>query len=128
MRCHAALRGTRGAVASIVSIDLRRAALAWLGVGNVSGIVSRGTADALAGQDELLARPGVIGAGDLPPLQPAVVALRARDTLILATDGVRRRHCDGLPPHMPPQALAEEIVARHCAGNDDALVVVARAG
>jgi hypothetical protein len=127
VRCHAALRGTRGAVASIASIDLRRAALSWLGVGNVSGLVSRGTADALGGREELLARPGVIGAGELPPLQPAVIALRARDTLIFATDGVSRRYCDGLPPHMPAQALAEEIIARHCPGNDDALVVVARA-
>lgn len=127
MRCHAALRGTRGVVASIASIDLRRARLSWLGVGNVSGVVSRGAADLLAAQQELLARPGVIGSGDLPPLQPAIIALRARDTLIFATDGVSRRYCDGFPPHTAPQALADEIVARHCPGNDDALVVVARA-
>src|SRR5260370_34405419 len=41
-RCHAALRGTRSAVLSIASIDLRHAALSWLGIGNVSGLVCRG--------------------------------------------------------------------------------------
>src|SRR5438105_13927803 len=40
-RCHAALRGTRGVVLSIASIDLRQAALSWLGIGNVSGVVCR---------------------------------------------------------------------------------------
>src|SRR4030088_2845955 len=34
MRCHGALRGTRGVVLSIASINLRQAALSWLGIGN----------------------------------------------------------------------------------------------
>ena len=128
-RCHAALQGTRGVAVSMASIDLGRALLAWLGVGSVSGVVSHGAANLLAEQqEELLARPGVVGAGNLPALQPAIIPLRARDTLIFATDGINRHFCDRLPPDTPPQRLADEVMVRHCTGKDDALVVVARAG
>ena len=126
--CHAALRGTRGVVLSIASIDLRRALLSWLGVGNVSGVVSRGRANVLSAQEELMARPGVLGSGELPALKAATLPLRMRDTLILATDGISRHFVDGLTMGTSPQVLADDIIARHCARKDDALVVVARAG
>ena len=126
-RCHAALRGTRGAVLSVASIDLRRALLSWLGVGNVSGVVSRGVANVLSVPEELMARPGVLGAGELPALRVATLPLRMRDTLILATDGISRHFADELTVGTSAQVLADDIIARHCARNDDALVVVARA-
>jgi phosphoserine phosphatase RsbX len=127
-RCHTALRGTRGVVLSIASIDLRRALLSWLGVGNVSGVVSRGAPSVLGAPEELMARPGVLGSGDLPALHAAILPLRARDTLIFATDGISRHFSDELTVGTSAQVLADDIIARHCARNDDALVVVARAG
>lgn len=126
-RCHAALRGTRGAVLSVASIDLERALVSWLGVGNVSGLVSRGVANVLTLPEELMARPGVLGAGELPALRAATLRLRMRDTLILATDGISRHFADELPVATSAQVLADDIIARHCPRNDDALVVVARA-
>jgi phosphoserine phosphatase RsbX len=125
--CHAALRGTRGVVLSIASIDLQRALVSWLGVGNVSGVVSRGRASVLSAQEELLVRPGVLGSGELPPLRAATLPLRFRDTLILATDGISRHFADELPLGLSAQVLADDIITRHCPRNDDALVVVARA-
>jgi negative regulator of sigma-B (phosphoserine phosphatase) len=44
MRCHEALRNTRGVVLSIVSVDLAHGSLRWLGVGNVRALVRRGSA------------------------------------------------------------------------------------
>ena len=127
MRCHAALRGTRGAVLSIASVNLRQAALSWLGVGNVSGLVCRGTVNVLVARDELLARPGVVGYGELPALHASVIPLRARDMLIFATDGISRHFSDDLASGASAQSLADAIVAHHGRRNDDALVVVARA-
>lgn len=134
LRCHAALRGTRGVVLSIASIDLRHSAMAWLGIGNVSGIVLRGGAGAVMRggpqtshpREELLVRPGVLGYGELPALHASAIPLRARDMLIFATDGINRHYSDGLPFGTSAQPLADHIVTRHSHGNDDALVVVAR--
>jgi negative regulator of sigma-B (phosphoserine phosphatase) len=125
--CHAALRGTRGVVLSVASIDLQRALVSWLGVGNVSGVVSRGRTSVLSAQEELMVRPGVLGSGELPPLRATTLPLRFRDTLILATDGISRHFADELPLGLAAQVLADDIIARHCPRNDDALVVVARA-
>jgi phosphoserine phosphatase RsbX len=126
MRCHTALRGTRGVVLSIASIDLRQAAMTWLGIGNVSGIVLRGGAHDSYPREELLVRPGVLGYSDLPALHASAIPLRAKDMLIFATDGINRHYSDGLPFGASAQPLAEHIIARHSQRNDDALVVVAR--
>ncbi|HEV3181116.1 MAG TPA: hypothetical protein VGZ05_11650, partial [Steroidobacteraceae bacterium] len=85
------------------------------------------TASVLAARDELLARPGVVGYGELPALHASVIPLRARDMLIFATDGISRHFSDGLASAVSAQSLADDIIAHHCQRNDDALVVVARA-
>lgn len=126
-RCHEALRLTRGVVLSIASIDLRHAALRWLGIGNVSGIVQRGDAAVLPSRSELLLRAGVVGVTELPTLQTSVIPLHALDTLIFATDGIRPQFADSLVITGSPQSVADAILAGHCQGNDDALVLVARA-
>src|SRR3977135_41041 len=118
MRCHAALRGTRGEVLSIASINLREDALSWVGIGNVSGLVCRGTASVLAARNELLARPGELGSGGLPPLGASVIPLRARDMLIFATDGISRHFSDDLASAASAQSLADDIIAHYCQRND----------
>ena len=124
-RCHAALRGTRGVVLSIASIDLRQATMSWLGVGNVSGIVLHASTQGIR-REELLLRPGVLGYGDLPALLPSAIPLRPRDMLIFATDGISRYYSEGLASGASAQPLADYIIAHHSQRNDDALVVVAR--
>jgi negative regulator of sigma-B (phosphoserine phosphatase) len=126
-RCHQALRGTRGVVLSLASIDLRRGTLTWVGVGNVSGVVTRGAVDMLGPHEELAPRPGLLGLGELPGLNPSVIPLRPRDTLIFATDGISWHFPDQLAVGASPQFMADDIIARYCPGTDDALVVVARA-
>jgi phosphoserine phosphatase RsbX len=127
MRCHEALRLTRGVVLSIASVDLRHASLRWLGIGNVLGMVQRGDAAVLPSRSELLLRAGVVGAADLPTLQTSVIPLHALDTLIFATDGIRPQFADELVITGSPQSVADGILAGYCQGNDDALVLVARA-
>ena len=126
MRCHAVLRGTRGVVLSIASIDLRQSSMTWLGIGNVSAIVLHGGAQEAYLREELLVRPGVLGYGELPALHASAIPLRSRDMLIFATDGISRHFSDGLPYGASAQPLADHILARHSQRNDDALVVVAR--
>lgn len=127
IRCHEALHHTRGVVLSIASIDAARGTLRWLGVGNVRALVQHAEAGSSPAREELLLRAGVVGAADLPTLQASVIPFHQRDTLILATDGIHPHFADALVVAGPPQALADGILAGNCQGNDDALVLVARA-
>ena len=95
--CHQKLRDTRGVVMSI-------------------GTVSR----------ELLSlRGGVVG-DQLPNLITSILPVSRGDTLVFATDGVRNDFVDGITVGDPVQRTAENILAHHARGTDDALVLVVR--
>ena len=123
--CHENLRSTRGVVMSMAAIDSEQGMMTWIGVGNVQGLLVRQNAIKGSPHEELLLRAGVVGA-QLPPLQASVLPVANGDTLIFATDGIRTGFSDDLSANEPPQKCADRILAAHCRGNDDALVVVTR--
>lgn len=122
-RCHESLRPTRGAVMSLASFNAREGTMAWLGIGNVTGLLLRAT-PGLPGET-LLLRSGVVGA-HLPPLQPVVVSLTRGDVLVFATDGVDGDFMNSVGVDGPLQPIAERVLAKHAKGADDALVLMAR--
>jgi negative regulator of sigma-B (phosphoserine phosphatase) len=122
-RCHAELRGTRGAAISIAAFDAAQATLTWVGVGNVAGTLL--SADTRARPRELLTYGGVVG-DRLPELTPSVLTVAAGDVLVLATDGVARHAELVLPPTADPQWLADRILDRFTKRTDDAAVMVLR--
>lgn len=126
-RCHWALKGTRGVVMSVAHIDPHERALTWAGVGNVEALLIHGAPAprAAAGRTSLVTRGGIVGS-ELPPVRAQRLPLATGDLLLLATDGVREGFVDGLPLDGPAQRLADQILARHQKGTDDALVLVAR--
>lgn len=124
-RCHDALGKTRGVVMSLASVKLREAAMTWLGVGNVTGVLMRADSHAVPAREALLLRGGVVGY-KLPRLKAAVVALNPGDTLVFATDGIRGDFAEHLAGRARPQKLADGIMARDGLETDDALVLVAR--
>ncbi len=124
-RCHEALRSTRGVTMSVASFDLSRGLVAWLGVGNVEGVLLRRGLPGTEAEVPLLLRSGVVGF-QLPPLDVEVLPISPGDTLVFATDGIQSDFARGLARNLPPQRAAENILARHAKATDDALVVVAR--
>jgi len=126
-RCHRALQGTRGAVISMAVLGRPDRSMTWLGVGNVEGLLlyGDGTARSRAPRASLVTRGGIVGS-ELPRLHAVVLPIAPGDTLIFATDGIREGFAQGLPPEAAPQRLADQILARHGKGTDDALVLVAR--
>jgi len=126
-RCHRALHGTRGAVMSVAVLGRSDASMTWVGVGNVEGLLLHGdgAARSRSGRESLVTRGGIVGS-ELPRLHPTVLPIAPGDLLIFATDGIREGFADGLSPEAPPQQLADQILARHGKGTDDALVLVAR--
>ena len=125
--CHERLRSTRGVVLSMATIHTADGMMTWLGVGNVQGVLVRGGQRERRVREELLLRGGVVGS-QLPPLQATVLPVACGDTLVFATDGVRGDFMEGFSVRENPQRAADRILAKHCTGNDDALVLVVRLG
>jgi phosphoserine phosphatase RsbX len=124
-RCHRALRATRGAVMSVAIFDSSRDSMAWVGVGNVQGVLLRREATGYH-EETLLLRSGVIGSGALPTMRAEVLHVAKGDTLIFVTDGIDRNFGRDLAAIQAPQHAAESILARYGKKDDDALVLVAR--
>jgi phosphoserine phosphatase RsbX len=124
-RCHASLRGTRGAVITLASFDTGRDAMSWAGVGNVEGTLLRADSGMERWRESVMLVGGVPG-HQLPAVRPNELAVSPGDTLILATDGVRGGYLDLLPAGAPPRQLADRVLTEFGKGTDDALVLVAR--
>lgn len=125
LRCHEELKGTRGAVMTLVSFDRCDRTMTWLGVGNVEAVLFRPSAEGYARSEQILLRGGVLG-HQLPPLRASVLPVAQKDLLLIATDGINPEFAEHLALDGDPQQIADRILAQHRKGTDDALVMVAR--
>jgi negative regulator of sigma-B (phosphoserine phosphatase) len=123
--CHEALRKTRGAVMTIASFNAYQETMTWLGVGNVESMLLRADQHANSASETPILRGGVVGS-QLPLLRATIVPVMPRDVLIFTTDGVAGGFSKGLNLNQPAQKIADEVLAKHKKGTDDALVLVAR--
>lgn len=123
--CHKALIGTRGAAMSMASFNAVDDTLTWLAIGNVEGVLLRADPMARPVRESIVMRGGVIGY-ELPIVRAAVTVVSPGDLLVFATDGIDSSFTDQLGASRPPQRLADQILAEHGKGTDDALVFVAR--
>jgi phosphoserine phosphatase RsbX len=126
-RCHQALQDTRGVVMSLASFDAEERTLAWLGVGNVEGVLVRADPDADPPRESLMLRGGVVGYR-LPALRAAVLPVAPGDVLVFATDGVDSAFASDTAAGNDPQALADRILGKWGKTTDDALVLVVQFG
>jgi negative regulator of sigma-B (phosphoserine phosphatase) len=124
-RCHERLHSTRGVVLSLAFFNAVDETMTWVGVGNVEAVLQRADPAADPGYESLVLRNGVVGSR-LPLLHAAIVPVMRGDTLIFATDGVRREFTERLARGDGPQQLADKILGQYAKGTDDALVLVAR--
>lgn len=124
-RCHEALRGTRGAVMSLASLNALDGSTTWIGIGNVEGLLLRLDSNIKPNKESLLLRRGLLG-DQLPALRASIVPLMIGDTLIFATDGIQSGFQEGIKLDNPPQQIAAGILNQYSKGNDDALVLVVR--
>lgn len=124
-RCHAEMRGSRGAAISLASFDWQQGAMTWLAVGNVMGVLVYADAKIDARVQSLVLRGGVVG-DRLPELRHSMAPVSRGDTLILATDGVCSDFTEMLPSASEPQPLAERILGDYARRHDDAMVLVFR--
>ncbi len=120
-RCDGALRGTRGAAASVLVIDPGRRTVQFAGVGNVEGRLLDGGPERHFSPDR-----GVLGRGIRVPHQ-FEFPLGLAWSVILHSDGIRDRSLPGIGPEVSPEELANQILSDAGRGTDDATVVVVTA-
>jgi len=108
-------------------IDLEEQRLAWLGVGNVEGVVLNPKAhqDSSWRSESLVARGGVVGY-ELPNLQTGYVPFGLGAILVFATDGIKEGFSGAIRAGRDPQLTADQIMGGYDRGTDDALVLVVR--
>ena len=123
--CHAEIKSTRGVVLSLASFDAARGLVTWVGVGDVEGVLLSASDSSGAGRQSILLRNGVVGY-QLPSLREVICPVATGDMLIFATDGVRHDFTATVANGRSPQAIADDIIAKHGKSTDDALVLVAR--
>jgi hypothetical protein len=123
--CHVALERTRGAVMSLASFNSQDGTLAWIGIGNVRGLLVRADPGDGPARESLLLRGGVVGY-NLPALGESLLTVAPGDILVFATDGIAGDFVTEMVPLPRPQVLADRILARWGMVTDDALVLVAR--
>ena len=121
---HRALAGTRGAVASVASLDPEARQLTFAGVGNVEGRLHQH-----GRSHHPIVYRGVLGA-TLRTVRPFVLPLERDWLLVLYSDGVSPRLdvADIYAQHgaMDLATVAECVLDRWGRGSDDATVVLAR--
>jgi phosphoserine phosphatase RsbX len=122
--CSQQLRLTRGVVISLAFLNAFDGTMEWLGVGNVEGLLVRSQSSGNCAIEALMLSQGVVGAR-LPRLRSTHVDVSPGDTLVFATDGIRRGFEEQV--HLPgvPGEIARDILERYWLGTDDALVLVA---
>lgn len=124
-RCHAALRGTRGAAISLAFISSVKSGVTWLGVGNVEGRVLSGDPSARRPKGSLALGRGLPG-HELPIVRTETLEVAPGDVVVLATDGIEANFADSLDISGSTQAISDRILANHRKRPDDALVVAVR--
>lgn len=118
-RSHTALRGTRGAVASLLRLDLQNRQATYVGVGNIGvHVYSRQSIKPIS-------KNGILGYR-LPSLLELRYAYDTGDLFVLYSDGVSNKFPqDGqIDIRVPSQSIAEQILNTHGKHSDDATVVV----
>ena len=119
---HGALKGSRGAVASVCQLDLETASLIYAGIGNVAARIWGSQNFTFVNRD------GVIGY-NMPRPQEILMTLHPGDVYTMYSDGVRSTFPSGdLDYALRDSAdfIAAEIMSRYDKKDDDASCLVAR--
>ncbi len=119
---HKALRGSRGAVASLCRVDLASGEMRFTGIGNITCRVFG------AENQRMVSRDGIVGYMMSQPAEH-VVRLAPRDVVMLASDGVREHFEAHDHPGLltgSAQEIAQRVLAAFAKGDDDASCLVMR--
>ncbi|MDX8340820.1 ATP-binding SpoIIE family protein phosphatase [Draconibacterium sp. IB214405] len=118
---HEGTKGTRGLVASVVSIDTEKRKVVFSGIGNIDGFVYSSDK-----KNNLLSYGGIIGHNMRTP-RVFEYAFNPGDFLCLSSDGITSRwQFDNINWKEHPQKNAEFLITNYSRNNDDATILIVR--
>jgi phosphoserine phosphatase RsbX len=123
VRCHDALRNTRGVAMGLAYVAGSRGTITWVGVGNVQGRLVPHD-DKKRGASMMLT--GGIAGHHLSRLRPTTLKIERGDLLLFATDGLREGFADSLDSSGSAHDIAHRILTEYHRPQDDSLLLVAR--
>jgi serine/threonine protein phosphatase PrpC len=118
---HTALHSTRGAVVGLLRLEIAARAVKYVGVGNIGvHVYSRQPIKPIS-------KNGILGYR-LPTLLELRYSYEPGDIFVLYSDGVSGQFSQDtqVDIKLPPQQVAEQILARHGKFSDDATVLVVK--
>lgn len=122
-------RGTDGAAAGVLDLELAQGRGSWTGVGNVVlRVVTNNPAEITEIGTSPLSQPGALGTF-FPSLRTVQFALHDKQLLVIGTDGVASTGLYRIEPAdaiLHPRLLAERVVRDFGRAYDDATCVVAQ--
>lgn len=119
---HPSLKGTRGAVAAVAALDLKRAKVRYCGVGNITGRLLGGT-----GAKSLISYNGIVGHSLPHSMHDNEHPTDRTQALLLASDGLKSRWEFAKYPGLlarDPSLVAAVLYRDQVRGTDDTLVLV----
>jgi serine phosphatase RsbU (regulator of sigma subunit) len=125
--CDSRLKGTRGVVLCLATINFPENTMTWIGIGNVEAVLLRSDHRTTPSRENVLLRGGVVGY-NLPLLQTSTIPIAKGDLLIFTTDGIHSGAADENNENDPAQQIADRICTTYAKDTDDALVLVVRYG
>lgn len=124
-RCHDALRSTRGAAVSVVSVDTEKQELRFAGVGNVAGYILSDE-----GRRQMVSHNGIVGS-NMQKAQEYAVRFSDNSMLILHSDGLASRWDLEKYPGLlrqHPSLIAAVLYRDFSRKRDDVSILVLRYG
>jgi negative regulator of sigma-B (phosphoserine phosphatase) len=124
--CHEGLQSTRGAAITMVKLYKSERIMTYKCIGNVIGVHWHIDERSNLKRDSFFMEGGIVGYRLPAPKPIKEVVVGIGDTLILATDGIKKQFEIETPAWDLPDKIAQKIFSRFHNKNDDALVLVAR--
>ncbi|MBK4737766.1 ATP-binding SpoIIE family protein phosphatase [Noviherbaspirillum pedocola] len=126
---HAGLRGTRGAAAALLRIDLIEDELRFCGVGNImASVYESGSAIVGGTRRQMVSHNGIVG-GNAHKIQEFTQPWRPGSLLVLCSDGLNTRWDLNRYPGLTerhPSVIAAVLYRDFARGRDDVTVLVVR--
>jgi negative regulator of sigma-B (phosphoserine phosphatase) len=122
-------RGTDGAAAGVLDLELAQGKGTWTGVGNVVlRVITNNPVEVTQPNSSPLSQPGALGTF-FPSLRTVQFPLQDKQLLVIGTDGVASTGLFRIEPAdaiLHPRLLAERVVRDFGRAYDDATCVVAQ--